>query len=71
MSLLERWITWVEPFGPNNEPVYMFVPESTAIAVSKDFAKRSNHTYTSDEEALSNFMDVHWAWFTEKPKGIK
>ena len=62
----ERWITWVEPFGPNPEPVYMFVPESTAIASLKERLH-----YTNDEEALSDFMTAHWAWFTEKPKGIR
>ena len=33
--MAERWIDWIEPFGPENQSVYMRVPESTAVAVSK------------------------------------
>ena len=36
--MAERWIDWIEPFGPENQPVYMRVPESTAVAVSKTIA---------------------------------
>ena len=50
------WIEWVEPFGPNNEPVYMRVEESTAIAVMKKM-----HPELADQEALEDFIVVHWA----------
>ncbi len=67
----ERWLTWVEPFGPNNEPVYMFVPESTAVSLEKKVAWESKgYRYKTDKDALEDFMAVNWAWFTEKPKGV-
>jgi hypothetical protein len=57
----ERWIEWVEPFGPNNEPVYMRVPESTAITVSKAAAAKSGHVYANDTDALDDFIAVNCA----------
>ena len=60
----ERWIEWIEPFGPSNEPVYCRIPVSTAVAHSKwCAAKISKYTYPNDEEALVDFMLVHWAAF--------
>ena len=60
----QRWVEWIEPFGPNNEPVYLRVPESTAIAQVK-------HVYgeMSDEDALEEFMVVKWASFVEDDRG--
>jgi hypothetical protein len=66
-NMQERWVEWIEPFGPNNEPVYLRVPESTAIAVAKDIAEREHgFTYTSDADALDEFMVVHWANFVSE-----
>ncbi len=61
-----RWVEWIEPFGPNNEPVYLSVPETTAIACMKDSAKRRGKFYLSDEQALDDFVVVHWAYIKEK-----
>jgi hypothetical protein len=45
---VSKWIEWVEPYGPNNEPVYMRVTPETAIA-----KMRSIHAgYTTDQQAL-------------------
>jgi hypothetical protein len=55
------WIEWIEPFGPNNEPVYCRVPTSTAIAVAKYIAAKQGHMYESDQDALDDFIIVHWA----------
>jgi hypothetical protein len=52
----ERWIEWIEPFGPSNEPVYCRVPPATAIASQRRVAD-----YPTDERALEDFMTVHWA----------
>lgn len=57
----ERWVEWVEPFGPNSEPVYLSIPESTAVAKQK-----SLYYYNSDKEALYDFMVVHWATFRKE-----
>lgn len=66
---LERWVCWIEPFGPNNEPVYSKVPESTAIAVMKQAAAKEGYTYDNDEMALEDFITVHWAWFGTSEEG--
>jgi hypothetical protein len=61
-----RWVEWIEPFGPKSEPVYCRVPESTAIASMQDRARRKGHEYATDEEALTDFMVIHWAIFAER-----
>jgi len=65
----ERWLTWVEPWGPNQEAVYCYAPESTVIAWAKAWAKKY-HKYSNDNDALEDFIAVNWASFTEKPKDI-
>ena len=59
-SLSVGWLEWVEPFGPNNEPVFMRVPYATAIARSKANASANWHTYDNDEQALDDFRAVNW-----------
>lgn len=66
-----RWVEWIEPFGPNNQPVYMAVPADTAIADAKYVASLHQHTYKNDEDALSDFMVVHWADFCSPRIAIK
>ena len=67
--MAERWIDWIEPFGPENQPVYMRVPESTAVAVSKTIAASKGHTSANDQQALDDFVTVHWAKVIEpKPE---
>lgn len=62
-----RWIEWVEPFGPNDEPVYMCISESTAIATQKYIAlQNKKFIYSDDAAALGDFMIVHWAKFVER-----
>jgi hypothetical protein len=58
---MTTWVEWIEPFGPNNEPVYCRVEASTAIAVRKELAAKLNHVYVNDEDALLDFIAVHWA----------
>lgn len=52
-----RWIEWVEPFGPNFEPVYKRATTETVIAFMKEY-----HPELTDEEALYEFMVVNWAY---------
>jgi hypothetical protein len=56
-------IEWVEPFGPNSEPVYCRVTEQTAIATQRHIGRTmpTPYEYESDERALEDFMVVHWA----------
>ena len=64
-----RWVEWIEPFGPDSEPVYCRVPETTAIACQKASALQSQKkfVYPDDETALDDFMVVHYAQFVNQP----
>lgn len=67
-----RWYYWIEPFGPNNEPMFCCVPEDTAIAYARAGALAQGFDYDQygedgDALALDNFVVVHWA--TELPEG--
>jgi hypothetical protein len=57
------WIEWVEPFGPDNEPVYLRVRPQVAIAVTRKLhrEKRPGEPPLTDQEALDSFIAVHWA----------
>ena len=57
-----KWIEWIEPFGPSNEPVYCRVKEATAIATQRAILKKARGIeYVSDRDALMDFIVVHWA----------
>jgi hypothetical protein len=58
---MTKWVEWIEPFGPNNEPVYLRVEASTAIAVMKEI-----HPELTDDHALESFIVMHWAETYEK-----
>lgn len=53
---MTKWIEWVEPFGPNNEPVYLRVTPETAIAHVQE-----TYPDLNDKDALDEFIIVHWA----------
>ena len=58
-------VAWVEPFGPNSEPMECRVTRATAIAVAKAVAAKRGLEYISDEDALEDFKVIHWAWEEE------
>ena len=61
----EQMIEWIEPYGPDNEPVYMRLPRSTVIALQRSSAmKHSDYAYETDDKAVEDFMVVHWAQYT-------
>jgi hypothetical protein len=64
---MSTWVEWVEPFGPNSEPVYCRVTKETAVATQKHSANdaKPGFIYESDERALEDFMTVQWANFVE------
>lgn len=62
----ERWVTWVEPWGPNQEAIYCCAPASACIAWYQKY-----HKDLTDEQALDDFMVVNWASFTKKPEGVR
>lgn len=57
------WVEWIEPFGPNNEPVFCRVLRETAIATQKVLTEKAKpgFIYETDEQALDDFVVVHWA----------
>jgi hypothetical protein len=59
----EEYIEWIEPFGPNNEPVFCRVPVATAIATQRHIALTSpkQYEYPTDQAALEDFIVCHWA----------
>ena len=57
---MAEWIEWVEPFI-GSDAVYMRVSPETAIKKARHVANLSGGYYTSDDEALEDFIAVHWA----------
>ncbi len=60
------WIEWIEPFGPDNEPVYMRVTPETAIDVIK-----KAHPELTDDQALDEFIVVNWASKVTESAGVQ
>lgn len=60
---MSTWIEWVEPWGILDEPVYCRVEAEAAIKVQKFTANQAKpgFVYESDEDALLDFMTIHWA----------
>jgi hypothetical protein len=61
----KKWIEWVEPYGPNSEPVFLRVSEKTAIAVQKYKESQNGYTYKNDKQALDDFIICNWAYYIE------
>lgn len=61
ISSEEDMVEWVEPFGPDDQPAFIRVAKSTAVAYQKHNASIKKYTYETDEDALIDFMVVHWA----------
>ena len=57
---MSDWIEWVEPFI-DSDPVYMRVLPETAIKSARHAAIFRGHYYATDEDALEDFIAVHWA----------
>ena len=68
----QDWIEWIEPFGPDNEPVFCRVTVRTAVAAQKFSSAQAKEgfTYVSDEDALDDFMVVHWANHVSRESSI-
>ena len=64
----KRWVTWDEPFREHGNQI-CFVTESTAISAMKATAAEKQYVYLNDEQALADFMTVHYAWFCDPPIG--
>lgn len=63
-----RFVAWVEPMSEAvPAPEYCCVAEETAIKYIKLAAAKNKHEYSSDEEALQDFMVVFYAYFVDGP----
>jgi hypothetical protein len=55
-------LVYVEP-GENEEPVSKRITAEEAIDKQVVHAKHLGYTYSSQEEALQDFIINNWAWF--------
>ena len=54
-------IYWTEPDNDGVTPVERSITEADAIAEIRKVAESRGHIYATDQEALEDFMAVHWA----------
>jgi hypothetical protein len=59
---LIRRIKYWEPDRYGNDTMVTISVE-LAVRFQKEYAATKNHTYPNDEEALIDYMVIHWAWF--------
>jgi hypothetical protein len=45
----------------NRNPIR--ISEEDAIAEMKSYGKTQNREYQNDQEALQDFITLHWAWY--------
>jgi len=67
MRPLSDMLTYNE-MGENDESVTVTLTVAEAIArqrasVASSLLARPNFQYSSDEEALEDFIVIHWAWW--------
>lgn len=55
-------LVYVEP-GEDDEPVTHRLSVEEAIGRQVAHGKAVGHTYSSQEDALQDFIANHWAWF--------
>jgi hypothetical protein len=61
-----RIVEWIEPYHSCPDGSYLGtltcrLPVEVAIASRKEMVKGTDFTYESDEQALDDFIVVHWA----------
>ena len=68
-----KWVEWIEPFGPHNEPVFCRVRPDVAIECSKAAAKKANPSfvYQNDQTAFEDFIITYWASTIPKPAPLE
>lgn len=60
-----KYVEWIEPFdtlpdGTTIGPVYCRLAVDQAILHRKNQVRGTDFTYESDEQALDDFLVVHW-----------
>lgn len=72
-----EFVGWVEPRNEKGDPVYWLETVEDVIQQRKDYAAKNGFSYINDEEALIDFIVVHWGnrrtylWSAEKSKELR
>lgn len=64
-----RKVTWFEPTsGEDSTPIERTLTEAEAINQQRETARkaRPGYEYKTDEEALDDFLIVHWATLSDE-----
>jgi hypothetical protein len=64
-------VFWVEPKDGGPEPEFKCLPVAEAIKAAKQSAAAHGHTYATDQQALDDFITVHWAEVLYRPSPPK
>jgi hypothetical protein len=67
---VSKYVEWIEPYytypdGRTIGPVYLKLSVEDAIEVRKVIAAQGNFTYENDQQALDDFIVVHWGKLVE------
>lgn len=57
----DQWVEWEEPFDNTGHILVLRVPVEAAIITARATAASRGYIYENDEQALEDFMVVHWA----------
>ena len=57
----DNWVIRVDEPGPDNKPIITDHSIKDAINTIRGFCKQEGHPDPSDEDALADFIAVHWA----------
>ena len=57
-------IIYEEP-DENGKNIRVRITEEEAIEITKEKAFMNGHIYKNDDQALVDFMTIHWAWKEE------
>lgn len=59
-----KWVVYDDP-DVNGRNIRERISVESAIAQAKEVAGRDGFVYKSDQEALDDFLTIHWAWIKE------
>lgn len=60
IDLPDRWVEWEEPYDNTGHVLVLRIPEEAAIITARATAASRGYIYDSDEQALEDFLVVHW-----------
>jgi hypothetical protein len=68
---MTKWVEWDEPYGPEDVHMICRVKADEIIKHMKNLQEykkdHPNYPYKSDQEALDDFVVIHWARTLEYP----